>query len=127
MRRLTNLDYEEIYSSLLSKHNIPKDYVNDLPQIGYGYVDENNTLIAMGFIRQAEGGYGFLEALTSNPEFSSEKRHEALTKLVDHLLYVANSIGLKAIFAFTQENDIVNRSLKHNFKVTNQTLIVRKL
>lgn len=98
--------------------------MKNLPKIGY-IVLFNGHPIAAGFLRRVEGGYAQFDTLVSNPYFGSKIRHEGIDLVVETLLQEAKTLKLKGIIALTSEPTIVTRAKDKDFKVVEQTLLVR--
>lgn len=83
--------------------------------------------VAAGSVRLVEGGYGILESLVTNPYVSGITRNKAIDALVSFLLIEAKSCNIKNIMAFSTNESVLNRSLKHGFNPLNHTIISRSL
>ncbi len=99
---------------LLASHNMSQSFLYDLPETGF-IAFENGNIIAMGFLRLIEGGYGMLDALITEPTQSKELRNEALDLIAKALIDRAKEITLKNTFAFIKDHNTIQRAQKHGF------------
>lgn len=99
---------------------------HEIPKIGY-LVGCDDAYIAASFIRHVEGGYGMFDSLITNPEITPEVRNSALDLICRHTVGRAKELGLSCIFAFSVDNNTLERSERLGFKKLPDTLIALKL
>lgn len=101
-----------------------QDYNHDnvLPEIGF-VAYEGAIPVAMGFLRQIEGGYALIDTLVTNRDLSSELRHVGISKLVDKLIETAKDQGFKGVMALSNDDGILKRADTLGFKTIQQTPI----
>lgn len=97
-----------------------------LPKIGYLAL-MNGHPIACGFLRRVEGNIAQLDGLTSNANFGSMIRHEAVKAVVDALITDAKRLKLDGIIATTTDKGILERSKSLGFKEIPHQVIALKL
>lgn len=101
---------------LLSIRRLPSSLINTLPETGYVMLDDK-ILVAAGFLRKVEGGFGMLDGYITNPACSSEQRHAALDGITSKLILVAKQICPSGIFIHTSNKGIISRAENFGFKV----------
>lgn len=84
----------------------------DLPKHGLIAL-ENDEVVAMGFIRRVEGDYAILDSYITNACMASELRDRALDVITRKLIKMAEANNIKKLIAFSQEPNIITRSMKH--------------
>lgn len=87
---------------------------SDIPSLGM-VINDDSSMIAMGFLRSVEGEMAIWDGMVTNPERSSEDRDLALDLLMSRLLEIAKVSGIKRIFAFTDDSNTLARAIKHGF------------
>lgn len=117
-------EHMEVMWSWLSARQLDLPDESSVPQIGY-ICFEDNTPVAMGFIRRVEGGFGQLDGLASNPKCSSESRNLAIDAVVEKLIIRSQEEGMKALISFSEDKNTLLRSIKHGFVQQDAKLIIR--
>lgn len=117
--------YMPFLQQWLKRRNMEVPKFEDLPHLGYMAV--LGDPVCIGFLHRAEGNFCFLGSLTTNPDYKSAQRDEAIDIVVKVLIETAQILGFKTMIAWTVEESIVKRSDKFGFKILNQTLIGKDL
>lgn len=100
--------------------------MNSLPKIGYiCYLGK--TPVAAGFLRRVEGGFAQFDTFISDPNFGSNIRHLALSKIVNSLTQDAIDLGLEGIIAFTKDAGIFQRAKDQGFQIIEQVILTKSL
>jgi len=99
---------------------------NDLPGHTFCAVSKDE-IIALAGLRLMEGDICCIDSMATNKNFESTIRNEALDCLTKELLQLAKKLGFKKVFAYTIEDCIVDRALKHGFNLTAQKIIIKEL
>lgn len=87
---------------------------DEMPKVGFIAYSDNRP-IAASFLRQMEGGHAQVDGMTSNPEESSELRHEALDKLTEYVVQAAKDLNISTLMAFTRDKHTLVRGVHHGF------------
>lgn len=93
-----------------------------LPLIGY-VAYEGSVMIAAGFLRTVEGGYGQIDTLVTNGNCTSSMRHEGVSKIVDSIIQKAKSMKLHGLICLTSDEGVLKRAYELGFHNTAQTAI----
>lgn len=93
-----------------------------LPDIGY-VAYEGSIVVAMGFLRIVEGGYGQIDTLVTNGDLSPTLRHNGVSEVVNYLIAKARIMKLKGLICLTNDEGILSRANSLGFHNTNQTAI----
>lgn len=93
-----------------------------LPEIGY-IAFEGSIMIAAGFLRVVEGGYGQIDTLVTNGDLDRDMRHEGVSRVVDSLIIKAKAMKLIGLICLTADEGILKRAYELGFHNTNQTAI----
>jgi hypothetical protein len=97
-----------------------------LPKVGWvALLEGTNEILAAGFLRRVEGGYGQFDTFVTNPYFGSKIRHLALEAVINALLSDAETMGLTGILAITKDEGIKKRALEIGFSVIPHTLLAK--
>lgn len=98
-----------------------------LPKIGYmAFLDK--IPVAAGFLRRVEGNLvGQIDGLTSNPQFGSIIRNEALDKVVNQIVSDGKVLGLKGLYAHTTVESVYKRAVATGFHVTEHSILALPL
>lgn len=115
-----------IKSNHISQIRIEDVNLETLPQIGY-IAFEEETPVAVGFLRLIEGGIGQIDTLTTNSSFNSEIRHIGISKVVDSIINQAKSMKLKGIISLTNDKSVILRAQSLGFRIVNQSVIALQL
>lgn len=86
-----------------------------------------DEIIAIAALRLMEGEVCCIDSMATNQNFESTIRHEALDCLTKTILDLAKNLGFKKIFAYTKENCIIDRAMKHGFNLTKQKIIIKEI
>lgn len=127
LRRFSPSDDLPMLASWLKGRDLPTDFLDTLPAVGYVVHTSNSLGVAAGFIRQVEGGYGMLDGYLTNPDVPPEIRHEALDALTAALLEEAKQLGISQLFAFSVDKNTIVRSQRHGFQQLGHVVIAAKL
>ena len=73
-------------------------------------------VVAAGFLRKVEGGYGLLDGYITNKNYPSQGRDIALDLLTKELLRMCKLLKIRQIFAFTNHSTIIERALAFGFE-----------
>lgn len=114
--------HEKFVRTWLKARNLSEDLCENHPAIGLIAI-HNEVPIAVGFLRQVEGGFGMFDGLCTNPKMESLVRNKAIDMLVDELIHVAKSFEMKAIIAWSVDMGTLIRAERHGFKKMNDQLI----
>lgn len=101
----------------LTKRGRSEVRFSDLPHTGY-YVPG----VAVGFVRECEGGYGIVDSLVSNPLASAQSRHKAFEAIYKEIL---SNPKFKKLIGFTVDEGALNRAKAHGFKEIAYTVLSR--
>lgn len=115
-------EHKRYIHNWLLERGLATRVIEDLPALGYITLDRGRP-IAAGFIRLMEGGFGMMDSLITDPSAPGEIRSKAIDLVVTKLLKQAKSAGVKHIFAFSRDNNTLERSIKHGFKKLPETVI----
>jgi len=96
--------------------------IDSLPNFGL-LVYEKQILVAAGFVRNVEGGFGFIDSYITNVLAPPSIRDEALSRLTTKLLKVVKHSGVTKLIGFTTDNHTLLRSLRHGFSQQDYNLI----
>lgn len=99
-------DYEKIAKWWIDHDQVPCP-IDLLPNIGF-IVDD----MVVGFLYQTDSGICFVESLVSKKDTNKEERREALDKLMDSLVEVAEGMKYKKIIFHTLHPRIEEQSLQ---------------
>lgn len=110
----------------LSRRDLPLSMADSLPMIGF-VISYNDELIAMGFIRKVEGGYGMIDGYITDPDQPPHIRNEALDLLTYHIIKAAKDNNINNLIATTQDENTICRSLKHGFRKLPESVIVKRI
>lgn len=96
---------------------------DSLPEIGFVALDEDDRVVAMGFLRLVEGGFAQIDTLVSDGTRPSDVRHEAISAVVDSIINKAKTLELKGVIALTLDKSILMRAEAIGFHVVPQAVI----
>lgn len=100
---------------------------SSLPPIGV-LVLEDETPIAVCFLRRCEGLIGIIDGLATNPEAESAIRHQAIDTAVRVIIEQARIYGVTALMAWSKDAGTLVRAFdRHGFKKLPDTMIVKDL
>lgn len=103
--------------------NFDKVSLKTLPKIGYIAMLGDHS-IAAGFLRRVECDViAQIDGLTSNPDFGSVLRHEAISLIVNQLILEAKQLKLQGVIAFTVDKSIIMRAEVIGFTKINHQII----
>lgn len=86
-----------------------------------------DEIVAIAGLRLMEGDICCIDSMATNQTFESTIRNEALDCLTKHLLDVAKNLSFKKVFAYTKENCIIDRAMRHGFNLTKQKIIIKEI
>lgn len=107
----------------LKEHKCPLPSLLEMPAIGFVAVEED-TAVAMGFLRRVEGGFAQLDGLVSNPSSPGEYRHWGIDAVVEKIIITAKQQELKALISFSSDKSTLARSIKHGFVEASDTKLI---
>jgi hypothetical protein len=112
----------------LGKHNHPMVLEDDLPFLGY-VVEQDNTPLAMAFLRQVEGNkIALAESLVTNPDISPRLATKATKRVIEELVSCAKDLNVKCLVAMTNKRSVAKYILKHHkFSVIQDATLVLPL
>lgn len=87
----------------------------------------DDKVIAIAALRLMEGDVCGLDSMASNQSVPGSIRHEALDALTETILKKAKELGFKSICAFTKEESIVRRAIRHGFILNGLVSIAKEL
>lgn len=111
---------------ILKKREMNPNNINDLPKLGY-LVYQDDHLVAAGFMRQCEGGYGMFDSYLTDPRAPSKLRDQALEMITKSLISKAKDIGVRHLIAFSVDEHTLIRSQRHGFVLLDHKLLAQVL
>lgn len=117
--------HKQAMISILRSRNMPEDYELNLPVTGVLAFGEDGVVMACGFIRYVEGGYGMMDSFITNPATPMMVRTEALMFIMKTLQDTAKK-ELKFLIVLTVEPGIARKAIKFGGKMTDFKVIVGK-
>lgn len=119
-------DFEEL-NAWRVKRGLEVVKFEELPESGLVvFKEEGESNIAMGFLRKAED-LGILDSMVTNPESSSADRDFALDILFVKLMDMAIFHGFTWVMGTTNNENMIKRSEKFNFKKSDHVLMARRI
>lgn len=111
---------------MLVSQNYPESNDMDtynLPKIGYiAFYDK--VPIATGFLRKVEGNViAQIDGLASNPYLGGIIRHNALSQILDRIIYDAKALKLKGLICFCEDYSTIKRAEDIGFTVVSHTTL----
>lgn len=98
-----------------------------LPPIGVVVLEEE-TPIAVCFLRRCEGLLGIIDGLATNPAAASALRHEAIDTAVRVIIEQARIYGITALVAWSKDAGTLVRAFdRHGFRQLPDTMIIKDL
>lgn len=125
-RRYTNKEDRPIIALWAEKRAVNIQFQYDIPEFGLVVSDSGNP-IAIGFLRHIEGNGAFLDSFITNPREGAVIRDKALDFLTDKLIEEAKDMGWRFLMAYTVEERIIERAIKHGLNKMTHTLLSMKL
>lgn len=115
--------------TLLTSRKMSIGHAADLPRLGVIAIDNANTPIAMGFLRQVESVHNtcLLDSLITNSNVGAEIRDKALDELVSELIVLAKLNHISRILATTSDSNTLARAARFGFQVLPDTVIALDL
>lgn len=113
-------DYQALYDLCLEHDMKIED--EEMPALGV-VIENENQLIAMGFVRQCEGNVGIMDSVITNPKASSADRNKALNLLYRTVIELAKEWNISHLIGFSRDVGIIERSKKFGFMEINQTIL----
>lgn len=107
----------------LGMRGLEQRWADYLPENGMVVFDDEDTPVAIGFIRQVEGNYGLIGEYVTNPFKTSYIRDQALDVLTINLITMAKDLGLQVLIGYSKEVFTLMRSERYGFKRMPETLI----
>lgn len=110
----------------LVMRDLDMDLSKDIPRIGF-VAYGNREPICAGFLRLVESDYLILDSLITNPHASAQTRNRSIDLVVRELILKAKTLGKLKIIANSVDQNTLERSTKHGFKVMPHTMIALDL
>jgi hypothetical protein len=117
--------HESVIQRWLALRVLSPKLAEGLPEIGF--IVEDEVAIAAGFLRRMEGPFAMIDAFMTNPLSDSGARHQALMILTNRIIQQGKELNLKRIFAFSSDNSILIRAVKHKFEIKSDSMLVLDL
>lgn len=108
------------------KRGLTQVSLSEMPSVGI-IAKESYKAIAMGFIRQCEGRVGILDSIITDPDATSELRHEALDQIFNQVQELAKAMGLLMLMGTSVDAGTIERSKKVGFVESEAKLMVLKI
>jgi hypothetical protein len=103
--------------------DISKITKRSLPKIGYICLLGDQPLAA-GFLRRVESDIvAQIDGLTSNRNFGSILRHQAISEIVTLLINDAKALKIQGLIAFTKDNGVLDRAKDLGFVKHSESFI----
>jgi hypothetical protein len=100
--------------------------ISEMPAIGFLAYD-GDTLVSYCALRMVEGNSAIVDGLTSNPECTSDQRHEGNDLVINACIDKAKSLNLRNLIAFTVDKATKERSIKNGFEELHHTCLTYNL
>lgn len=98
----------------------------DLPKVGFLAYDADQV-VAAAFLRHCGANTAIFDGLITDPAAASELRDNALDAVVSALTKKAKELGLKALVAWTDDENTKLRAQRHGFQQLPHAVIVLDL
>lgn len=119
--------HKNILQEWSALHQFSIDFELDIPRYGLIAIHDNQK-VAVGFLREIEGGGAFLESFMTNPAANSDLRNQALDEIIRELIHRCELKGLKFLMAYTKVPSLVERCQKnHGMEIIPHVLLGRIL
>jgi|SRR6478609_7169558 len=115
-------DYEDI-KVWCEKRSCPLISTESLSETGF-IVKVREEKIMAGWFYHTNSNIAWLEFVITNPDSSSENRHQALDLFFETTVNYAKECGIKNLFAVADDNGIIERMQKQNFNVSNNKVFI---
>ena len=103
---------------------VPKD---GLPPSGFVAYKEDQPLAA-GFLYDTDSPWALIEWIVGNPESKKQDRRDAVDKVMEGLIVIAELKGKKYIHSVTRHKGLIKTYTKHGFEEAAEvTELVRRL
>lgn len=113
--RLFNMaDDLETLEELSLKNDMSQIIPEEIPVMGI-VIEKDDSVIAMGFLRQCEGYVGIMDSVITDPQTKSEDRNQALNILFEEVIKLAGSINIHHLIGFTVHPGMCERSKRFGF------------
>ena len=112
--------------AMLFEHDLPKSAIEELPKYGLIFFVENRP-IAIGFLRHCEGTLAMLDNYISSKNEPPELRDKAFDIITKSLIRAAKKQGITTILAYSVEQNIISRAIKHGFVATPHVMTMKRL
>jgi hypothetical protein len=119
-------DLYNIFVGWLQRRGMAAEALDNIPHKGR-IIYYNARPIAIGFIRDVEGGFAMIDGYLADPDSDVNIRSKCLDLLTLDLFEYAKSLKLNKIFAFTVNKKTIKRALKLGFNKQKHTLILRSI
>lgn len=108
------IDDLETLKELSEKNEMLDINPEEIPVMGV-VIENNDSVIAMGFLRQCEGYVGIMDSVITDPQTKSEDRNQALNILFEEVIKLAGSINIHNLIGFTVHPGMCERSKRFGF------------
>ena len=99
---------------------IPKEL---LPPTGFVATDDDGTMLAAGWLYcDANVPMGIMEWIVANPDNTPITSYKAINLVLEQVAWLADEIGLKAIYSSVQNEGLERLYNKHGFKSTDKQM-----
>lgn len=119
----------ELYNKLvgwLQRRAMPATDLDNLPHKGK-IIYYMGAPVAIGFIRDVEGGFAMIDGFLADPDCDVNIRSECLDLLTFELIDLAKSLRLNKIFALTTNRKTIKRAQKLGFHKQKHVLISKSV
>ena len=99
---------------------------DEMPAIGYIAYSDNKP-VAVAFLRKMEGNHALLDGIASNPDATSEERHQAIDMVMESVVNTAKELKIKSILGYTRDESTFLRSIRHGFVQSPHAVLVKDL
>ncbi len=117
---------EKHMEAMLLARDLPKSAMLELPEHGYIYFDETRP-VAAGFLRRCEKGLAMLDNYISSPSEAPELRDKAFDLITKTLIEDAKKLDITTLLAFSVEQNVLIRAMKHGFEATPHIMAMMKV
>jgi len=119
-------DLYNLFTGWLQRRGMNASVLDEIPHKGR-IIYYNAKPMAIGFIRDVEGGFAMIDGYLGDPDSDANTRSKCLDLLTLDLLEYAKSLRLNKIFAFTVNKKTIRRALKLGFHKQKHTLILKSI
>lgn len=126
-REATSKDKELIRQWLIAR-GMDESMVSSLPKLGVvASRAEELPILAAGYLREVEGGFGMIDSLIADPNSEPAHRNEALDGIITRLITDAKRIGMTALLANCKVTKAIVRAQQHGFQAQDFCVLTMNL